>query len=127
VRRRDGVGGLTFWLVCHYALDYFGIALFIDQELSDSSVPCPDVGLEFLEAFNAPIREASCAVLCPVLDVHHFAVVDIVRVGGYLSEQFEVFSDCKLVRNADPVENLDNDLKLIAKSGPLWGHGRRRL
>lgn len=30
-------------------------------------------------------------------------------------------SDCKLARNAAPVENPDNDLKLIAKSGHLWG------
>lgn len=81
------------WLVCHYALDHFGIALFIDQELSDSSVPCPDIGQEFLEAFNAPIREACCAVVGPVVDVHHFAVVDVIRVGRDLSEQFEVLAD----------------------------------
>jgi hypothetical protein len=38
---------------------------------------------------------------------------------------FLMLLKCELARNVVSAENLDNELKLIAKSDHLWGHGRR--
>jgi hypothetical protein len=41
----------------HDALDRAGLALLVDQKLTDAAVPGSDIGEEFLQAFDAAIRE----------------------------------------------------------------------
>lgn len=53
----------TIFLVGHDALDDVSFALFGAQEFKDSAFPCPDVGEEFLQAFDAAVGEGSEAFL----------------------------------------------------------------
>jgi hypothetical protein len=76
-------------LVGHNALDQVGLALLVDQELSDAAVPGSDVCEKFLQAFDASVGEGGSAFVGPIVDMDNFAVVDVVGVPADHLDQLE--------------------------------------
>lgn len=52
--------------------------MLVHKELPDTSVPGSDIGEEFLQAFDPPVREGGDALFAAVVDMDYLAIVDVV-------------------------------------------------
>ncbi len=86
--RRSGFG-----LVCHDALDELGLAVLVDEELSDASSPRPNVSKELLQILDAAFGEGGDAFYRPIIDLNHLAIIDIVVVHSDLLKEFEILAN----------------------------------
>ena len=74
-------------------MDEVEVTLLVAQELEDPAIPCSDVCEEFLQAFDAAVREGFDPFLGAVIKPDHLAVIDVVGIGGDDFDEFEVFAD----------------------------------
>ena len=83
----------AFHLIGHDAVDHFGNALSVSEQLADSALARPDVGKYAFKFFDAILGETLRAIFTAIADVNQLLFGDVVRVGRHFLDQFETLAD----------------------------------
>ncbi|MGI9506187.1 MAG: hypothetical protein ACR2RE_24360 [Geminicoccaceae bacterium] len=67
--------------------------MLVEQELMDAAIPGSNFGEELLEAFDAAVGEGGKALIGPIEDLDHLAIVDLVRISAGNLDELEALID----------------------------------